>query len=758
MNGKRSIAIVLSSVLLALAMAAQAQGNPPHAAYVYPAGGRQGSDFAVTVGGQYLNSAQSALVSGDGVKAEFIGLYKPLSPAEIADLRERLKRLQDKKKAGTWTAADASSSAEIRQKIATSLKRRDNPAFADLVTLRMTIAPGAAPGKRELRLLANNGVTNPLVFYVDPLPEVTKPPAWQAPLEPEDLALKNRSPQRASASAADPPLDIALPATVNGEIMPGGVDRYRFPARKGQPLVFAARTRDLIPYISDAVPGWFQAALTLYDAGGNEVAYADNDRFEQQPVILYKVPADGEYTLEVRDTLYRGREDFVYRIQMGELPFVTGVFPLGGKAGSAALLELAGWNLPVRKLKLPLTEPGVQPISIREGRWQSNPILLAADSLPEVPANKTNHSAAQAQPLRLPVIVNGRIGAPNQWSVFRFHGRAGEEMVAEVLARRLNSPLDSVLRLTDAAGREIAFNDDFEDRGAALLTHQADSRLSVKLPRTGTYYLYLGDSQHQGGPEYSYRLRLSAPRPDFELRIVPASISLHPGMMAPISVFLLRRDGFSGEVTVQLKDAPRGWVLTGGRIPAGQDSVRMTLAAPAGQAQPPQLLTLEGAALVGGREVRRHAVPAEDMMQAFAWHHLVPAQTYLAVVNGGGLGRETPWKYADEQPLQLPAGGSAQVLMTLPAPFANQAVQRLHLDLDAAPEGIAIEKVTLSGQSLVVRLRSMAGKVKPGLKGNLIVDASLDPPVPAADKKPQANHRRTPLGVLPAIPFEIVAR
>ena len=31
--------------------------------------------------------------------------------------------------------------------------------------------------------------------------------------------------------------------------------------------------------------------------------------------------------------------------------------------------------------------------------------------------------------------------------------------------------------------------------------------------------------------------------------------------------------------------------------------------------------------MIGGREVVRQAVPAEDMMQAFIYHHLVPAKT-----------------------------------------------------------------------------------------------------------------------------------
>ena len=70
----------------------------------------------------------------------------------------------------------------------------------------------------------------------------------------------------------------------------------------------------MIPYLADAVPGWFQATLTLRDAKGKEVAYTDDFRFNPDPIITYTIPADGEYLLEIKDSIYRGREDFVYRI------------------------------------------------------------------------------------------------------------------------------------------------------------------------------------------------------------------------------------------------------------------------------------------------------------------------------------------------------------------------------------------------------------------------------------------------------------
>jgi hypothetical protein len=754
---KHSITQLLNySIFLLLSFPVLAQQNAPHAAYVYPAGGRAGTTFEVTVGGQHLDGANEVYLSGGGVKAEVIDFTKPLPPQQVQDLREQLKKLREKNAKGGWSPEDRKSAADMRQKLALTVRGRANPALAETARLRVTISPQAAPGERDLRLEAKTGMTNPLVFCVDQLPEFSRRAAADAAPAPEEPGAKGRK-APAKPAAPEPPMDITVPAIVNGEIMPSSADRYRFPARRGQRLVMAARTRELIPYISDAVPGWFQAALTLFDSQGSELAHADHYRFQQDPVLLYEVPADGDYVLEIRDSIYRGREDFVYRLSVGELPFVTSVFPLGGRTGIRTPIQLTGWSLPLTQTVQTLEGEGIRTVSLREGGWTSNPLLLDADTLPETGAADANDSVAHAQSVKLPVIVNGRIEHPDESRVFRFKGRKGEEIVAEVMARRLNSPLDSVLRLTDAKGKELAYNDDFDDKGSALITHQADSRLSLKLPAKGTYFLYLGDAQHNGGPEYGYRLRLDHARPDFALRVVPSSVNLRPGTTAAVSVYALRRDGFAGDIVLRLKEAPPGLVLTGGRILAGQDSARVTLGAPPDAPAVPQRFTLEGEAVIAGRAVRHAGVPAEDMTQAFAWHHLVPAQDGFVYAGGQGR-RNPPWRFADDKPVRLPAGGTAQLRLLLPGQSPDQVAGRVHLQLDAAPEGIALDGVSSVGGALAIRLRTDAAKVKPGLKGNLIVDVSMDMPAPADDGKQQAKNRRVPLGVLPAVAFEVVAR
>ncbi len=524
------------------------QAFTPHVGYVFPAGGRQGASFQVKVGGQYLGIATNAFVSGTGVEAVVADYVKPLTPQQVNQLREKLKELRDKKAADqlawdngmpgagqtrpTLSAAEMTMIAEIREKIAQFQKRSANPVISEMVTLKITIASNAVPDERELRLGTPMALSQPLVFCVGQLPEFNKP---EPPIVRQFPAANRKA--NSDVHRATAPLEsrIELPCVVNGQVMPGGVDRYRFRAHKAQRLIIAATSRELIPYLADAVPGWFQAALSLYDAQGREVAYADHYRFHPDPVLFYEVPQDGEYVLQIRDSIYRGREDFVYRITAGELPFVTGIFPLGGPEGASTTVKLTGWNLPAVTLTQDnrSNAPGIYPLAVRTQKYVSNHLPFAVDTLPECFSRKQNHSQATAQAVTLPIIINGFIDQPGRWDVFRFHGRAGDEIVAEVIARRLDSPLDSMLKLTDAAGKQLAFNDDYEDKGAGLQTHYADSYLHVTLPTSGACYLYLGDAQHQGGPEYAYRLRLSAPRPDFALRIAPSSLTVRGGMSVP---------------------------------------------------------------------------------------------------------------------------------------------------------------------------------------------------------------------------------
>lgn len=731
------------ATFFALTALAQQQ-QAPHAGYVYPAGGRQGSAFEVTVGGQFLNGASDVYISGGGVTAQVTKYIRPLNPGQANMLREQMQELQKKRAAGAaLTPAEERALLDIREKLMEFQRRPSSPAIAETVVLQVRVARDAPAGVRELRLGTQSGLTNPIAFRIGELPEYTRP---QAKVPPAFVVVNGATPPpRFLTAKTEAPAAVTLPAVLNGQMMPGAADRYRFPAIKGQRLVFAVAARELIPYLSDAVPGWFQAALTLRDASGRELASADHFRFHPDPVLSYQVPADGEYVLEIHDSIYRGREDFVYRVTAGELPYLTSVYPLGGKTGAKTRLELRGWNLPATSLMADERgqAAGVYPVGI--GGSHAEPFMV--DSLPEVAAKDGANRREKAQKVKLPVVVNGRIAQPGASVFFRIDARAGDRMVAEVFARRLDSPLDSVLRLTDAAGKELARNDDFDDKGAGLLTHQADSRIAFTFPAKGAYDLQLADTQGKGGPEYAYRLRLARPAPDFDLRVTPASLNLRPGGTVPVTVYALRRDGFAGEIALKLKDAPAGFTINGGAVPAGQDKVRFTMTAPRTGAATPAPIRLEGQAFAGGQELRHIAAPAEEMMQAFFYRHLVPESEWMVRVIGQGAPANL--RAASEKTVRLPADGAVAVQLAVPPRLVSQ----VQFTLDDPPDGVTVQSVAPAGNAVWVTLKAAGGKLQPGLKGNLILEAFVER---AAPNQGANARRKQPVGTVPAIPFEVV--
>ncbi|MGO8751924.1 MAG: PPC domain-containing protein [Thermoguttaceae bacterium] len=765
--------VALAAALLLTPCSVPAQENLVHIGYAYPAGGRQGTTFQVTLGGRFLNDIHRVYFSGAGVEAKVLDKIKPLTENQVREMRQKLTDLSKGKPDAAARRQIAEINRTLARRNAAELRRQTHPAIGESVALEVRIRADAEPGEREMRVETARGASNPLRFYVGRLPEFRE-------REPElDL-----EPQPWNSPVRFPPTvttDITLPAVVNGQIVPrelevirydvdrftpGDADRYRFHARKGQRLVIAAAARELIPYLADAVPGWFQATLTLYDAKGKELAYDDDYRFHPDPLLFFTVPADGQYVVEIKDAIRRGRPDFVYRITIGEIPFITSIFPLGGRAGERTTVALTGWNLPAGRLSMDAKDkaPGVYPLSVRKGDIASNTVPFAVDTLPECLEKEPNDSPETAQRVTLPVIVNGRVDRPGDWDVFRFQGHAGQQVVAEVLARRLDSPLDSVLELTDAAGKRLAFNDDYEDKADGLHTHHADSFIQFILPAEGTYFVRLGDAQHKGGPEYAYRLRISAPRPDFELRVVPSCINCVSWRFTPIMVYALRRDGFSGAIALKLKDAPEGLSMGGGVVPVGQDRVRVTLAVPPWLPAEPVRLCLEGRAAIGGKEVLRTAVAADDMMQAFAYRHLVPAKDLTLVLGGrprlAGTRKISPWErrhfqgpmtLLSEPPVRIPTGGTAEVRVQMPGAGARGDVQ---IELSDPPEGITVDMVSRIERGVAVVLRSDAAKAKPGLAGNLIANAFQNRTDTTKDGKIRAY--RALLGPLPALPFEVV--
>ena len=308
-------------------------------------------------------------------------------------------------------------------------------------------------------------------------------------------------------------------------------------------------------------------------------------------------------------------------------------------------------------------------------------------------------------------------------------------VVADVLARRLGSPLDAALRLVGADGTVVAFNDDSKDLEMGLLTHHADPALQAELPRDGLYRACLWDAQRHGGEPYAYRLRLRTPQPDFALRLTPSCVNVRPGQAATLTVHALRKDGFAQDIDLRLLDAPDGFVLNGTRIPAGKDSLEVRLSAPRGVARQVFPVRLEGRAVVGGETVSRLALAAEDMMQAFLWRFLVPRQELLVAV-AGTRPVPTVWRpllpgarLTSATPVRVPLGGTARVEIAAPQTLADPArtaLTSVRFRLANQSRGVTLRDAGVGPAGIALELKADANCALPGDAANVIVEAYAD--------------------------------
>lgn len=650
-------------------------------------------------------------------------------------------------------------------------KLQQNRQLGEAVVLEVAIAPDASPGYRELRLKTKRGEwTNPLAFQVGSYPEAMEFEPNNNQYQMDGLAFLDGVP-------------ASVPVVFNGQIFPGDVDRFRFRALKGARLVVRVASRRLVPYLADTVPGWSQPVVSVLDSKGRGLAWRDDYRFDPDPVLFFDVPEDGTYQIEIRDAIYRGRQDFVYRVSVAESPFVTGVFPLGGRVGSAVSAGISGRNLPVDEITLDTSSEGgrirFSRVSAMDGAV-SNTVKYAVDDLPEITEDDSANDALGGEAVSLPVMVNGVIGRSGDLDRFSFDGRRGEKVAIEVMARRLGSPLDSLVKLYGPVGKVVAWNDDHSVKKGflhknpeGLLTHHADSYLLATLPADGKYVVQLSDAQRHGGADYAYRLRISPPRPRFDLMVSPSSMSLKPGGGTPISVHLVRWDGFDGEVRLAISGA-EGFRLVPSLIPAGVDDMRVVLMVPPqtprGKDFHPEIA---GIARLGGGDVPQStvaAIPADDVMQAFLYRHLVPAERlFVSTLKGrtffvaadsfrltttrGGEGDASPITL--ENPLVLRPGESRTVTIEVGAKHALK-LKRIRFVLDKPPKGVSSGATRLSKRaiSFVVSLDAKA-KSTDGID-TLIVSTLSESPARKDERGKMLKKRVWPIGYYFAIPYRII--
>ncbi len=150
--------------------------------------------------------------------------------------------------------------------------------------------------------------------------------------------------------------------------------------------------------------------------------------------------------------------------------------------------------------------PGLYPLRVVTEDGISNALLFRVDTLPEVSERSLRDSGGADEAPRiqqLPVVINGTLDGAER-DQFRFLAPAGERIVLEVEARRAGSAIDPALRLLDAGGDEIAFNQE-----AAGI--DVDARLDWQAPEEGgEFVVEVHDARFSDQTRNFYRLKMIA--------------------------------------------------------------------------------------------------------------------------------------------------------------------------------------------------------------------------------------------------------
>ena len=222
-------------------------------------------------------------------------------------------------------------------------------------------------------------------------------------------------------------------------------------------------------------------------------------------------------------------------------------------------------------------------------------------------------------------------------------------------------------------------------------------------------------------------------------------------------VVAVRKEGFDGEIRLQVAKGPEGVALESATIPAGQEEIACTLQLPDMPLLQPLPVVLEGEAQIGAETVRRRVIPAEGWEQAFAYQHLVPAQELLVAT---GPGRNWAPRYRPVEAgtrVTLTAGETTPVRFTAPQ---RRQTREYTFGLVDPPAGITLAESQVSGGTLTLQIKVAPELAQQaGLSGNLILEmrTSVQPPQPD-QKAPKRPAMSVPVGYLPALPYKVVAK
>lgn len=417
-------------------------------------------------------------------------------------------------------------------------------------TAKIKVAADARLGEHTLRVITNSGIADVRTFYVSPFPMVAEADSKTRP---------------------KPPQHIDLNTTVYGHTPDDAVAKYDVDLKKGQRLsveVIGLRLHTQTPY---------DPFLSITKADGTPVIEVDDTGFSRQdPVASILAPEDGKYIISVRDTTNAGPGQCHYIMNIGTFARPVAVYPAGGPAGETVKVKLIGdASGPIEQaVKLPEKASDSFDLYTVQDQPTPQPNVMHVSYFPNVLETEPNNDIAHATVVNqeFPVALNGIIDQKDDVDYFKFKVKKDQQFDFTIYARRLGSPLDSVIDIYNEKGGKLATNDD---------SGGPDSYLRWKAPADGDYFVAVRDQLARGGPNYVYRLEVTAIEPKLTAWLPEMTINQNQDRRAIAvpkgnryaSLMRIKRFDVAGDVKLEPTALPAGITADAPTVDKSVDTV-----------------------------------------------------------------------------------------------------------------------------------------------------------------------------------------
>jgi hypothetical protein len=455
--------------------------------------------------------------------------------------------------------------------------------------VQLVIPKDAPIGFHAFRLATSRGMSNLRLFCIDDLPQVQEVDTNRAKTTPQA---------------------VPMPCVVLGRADAEVSDWFKITARAGQRVSFEILGRRL--------GSAFDPQLTLYDArSGRELPGGhsnDAPGLQTDPRLTYTFKDAGDYLLEVRDVLYRGGADFLYRLRIGDFPCATNPIPMAAKRGSKTTVHFAGTmveGVAPMEVTVP-SDPTIDTLWLAPRGangllgW---PVALGVSDLDEAVETEPNNDPAKANRVGVPGAVTARFQDKGDIDHFVFAAKKGQRLIIEAHTFELYSPTEVYMILKDAKGGQVA-----------VTNPVSPPRIDYTAAADGDLTLHVEHLHLWGGPTETYRVTITPYEPGFDLSLALDRYDLFPGGFVSIPIQVTRRDytgpidvsvvglpGFSGQVTIPTGQPPQ----------PGQVGGTLTLSAKPDLPQGAYTIGIVGKATINGKVVT-HASSRAVISQALA--------------------------------------------------------------------------------------------------------------------------------------------